>query len=420
MMSRASAKSLPYGREAAPVASRHRPSMPRLYSGKFLAQTLLQATLVLLLIEAIFLTEKLNDVLRSAIDQHASIGSIILLLLFRTPDVFGLALPLALTIAVYRVTLRFREDRELLILSGMGIGTHQFVWLALVLGLAAQMLSLLVSGVVSPAATFAQRQLLFEAHYTALRGGISAGQFYRFGEYTVFAGPKRLKTDERHVFLHKASDDDDQIIIANRASLEGPRADGSMTLHLRDLSSTSFPAAGRAEYSTPTDASRAVCDRCGNERVFEPTASTNVGNLSQEIALDDLFKFEPRGTRLSERTLLDLVGFDSSNKTPGINEVSEFGRRIGRSFLCLIGPLIAGIALAFTTRATHIVALPLACAILMGVDLALGILTDAIAGFGLSTIVILLVVVTLALFAGVSIWFSSWQNALVKPGLGRA
>jgi hypothetical protein len=38
-------------------------------------------TLVLLLIEAIFITEKLNDVLRSAIDQHASFLAILAVLL---------------------------------------------------------------------------------------------------------------------------------------------------------------------------------------------------------------------------------------------------------------------------------------------------------------------------------------------------
>lgn len=391
------------------------PALPRLYTRKFLVQTVLQMALVLLLIEAIFLTEKLNDVLRSAIDQHASIGSIFLLLLLRTPEVFGLALPLALTIAVYRVTLRFREDRELLILSGMGIGAHQFVWLALALGLGAQILSLVVSGVVSPAAMFAQRQLLFEAHYTALRGGISAGQFYRFGDYTVFAGPLRVKSNERQVFLHKTLDGEDQVVIANRASLEGPKADGTMILHLRDLTSTSFPVLAAGDTS---DTNGATCNPCG-PMALKPTASTNVGNLTQEIDLSELFKFDPRGTRVSERTLFDLIGASSRN-SPDIDDVAEFGRRISRSFLCLIAPLIAGLAIPLTNRTTHIVMLPLACAVLMSLDLSFGILTDATSGIGVSAIVASLTAITLALFAAGARSFSWWQSALIKPGLARA
>ena len=385
------------------------PALPRLYSRKFLAQTLLQTALVLLLIEVIFLTEKLNDVLRSAIDQHASIGSIFLLLLLRTPEIFGLALPLALTIAVYRVTLRFREDRELLILSGMGIGAHQFVWLALALGLAAQVLSLAVSGVVSPAALFAQRQLLFEAHYTALRGGISAGQFYRFGDYTVFAGPLRVKSNERQVFMHKALDREDQVIVANRASLEGPKADGTMILHLRDLTSTSFPVSD-VDGNSASGADGAA---------FKPMTSTNVQNLTQEIDLSDLFKFDPRGTRLSERTLFELAGTGAGDHSDA-GVVAEFGRRVSRSFLCLIAPLIAGLAIPLTNRRTHIVVLPLACAVLMCIDLSFGVLTDAMSEFGAPAIVASLTAITLALFAAGTKSFSSWQSALIKPGLARA
>ena len=66
----------------------------------------------------------------------------------RFPAVFDLALPLALMIAVYRIVLRRREDRELLVLSGAGIGSARFVWWAMAIGLAAQLVSLAVSGVI--------------------------------------------------------------------------------------------------------------------------------------------------------------------------------------------------------------------------------------------------------------------------------
>ncbi len=389
--------------------------MPRLYVGKFLTRVLVQGALVVLLIEAIFMAEKLNDVLRSALAQNASFETIFLLLLLRAPEVFGLAIPLALLIAVYRVTLRFREDRELLILSGMGVGTVQFVWLAVGVGLAAQVLSLFISGVVSPAAAFGQRQLLFDAHYTALRGGISTGQFYGFGQYTVFAG-SNTASNARRLFLHRAVGEDEQVVIANQASLEGPRDDGTMTLHLQDFTSTWFPSLA-SEAARPGSA---PCAQCSGVMSFEPSSNTRVGNLTQELEVNELFAFDPRGSQPSERTFLDLLGMGSSAVHPHSRDAYELGRRVSRSLLCLLAPLIAGMAIVFTDRRTHVAALPIACALLMCVDLVFGVLVEKTAGFGVLFSVVSMAAVVLAIIAGGIKWLSLAQNALVKPGLSRA
>src|SRR5690606_12519512 len=108
-----------------------------------------------------------------------------------------LALPLALMIGVYRVILRCREDREFLVLAGMGVGLHQFIGLATVIGACAMVDSLFVSGTVDPLARFAHRLVLFNAQHEALRGGITPGQFYFFDAYTVFAGETTVATPER-------------------------------------------------------------------------------------------------------------------------------------------------------------------------------------------------------------------------------
>lgn len=121
---------------------------PRIYARRYLLGIGLQLVLILLFVEAILLAEKLNDVLRAALDRQAHFSDILLLLLYTVPAVFDLALPLALMIAVYRIVLRRREDRELLVLSGAGIGSARFVWWAMSIGLAAQLISLIVSGVI--------------------------------------------------------------------------------------------------------------------------------------------------------------------------------------------------------------------------------------------------------------------------------
>ncbi|NWO45080.1 LptF/LptG family permease, partial [Klebsiella pneumoniae] len=93
--------------------------------------------LILLMIEIIFMTEKLNDVLGLAASQNVDTKGIALLLLYRIPEIFNLALPMALLAAAYRVTLRFREERELLALSGIGVGSYRLLLLVCEVGVVA-------------------------------------------------------------------------------------------------------------------------------------------------------------------------------------------------------------------------------------------------------------------------------------------
>ena len=85
---------------------------PRIYARRYLLGIGLQLVLILLFVEAILLAEKLNDVLRAALDRQAHFSDILLLLLYTVPAVFDLALPLALMIAVYRIALRRRGCGE--------------------------------------------------------------------------------------------------------------------------------------------------------------------------------------------------------------------------------------------------------------------------------------------------------------------
>ena len=105
---------------------------------------------------------------------------------------------------------------------------------------------------------------------------------------------------------------------------------------------------------------------------------------------------------------------------PGLNDAYELGRRISRSLLCLLAPLIAGMAIVFTNRTTHVAALPVACALLMCVDLLFGVLVEQTAGFGLLAGILSPMIASLAILAVGATWLLLAQNALVKPGLSRA
>jgi lipopolysaccharide export LptBFGC system permease protein LptF len=379
--------------------------IPRIYARRYLFGILLQLVLILLFVEAILLAEKLNDVLRAALDRQAHFSDILLLLLFTAPAVFDLALPLALMIAVYRIVLRRREDRELLVLSGAGIGSTRFVWWAMAVGFAAQLISLMVSGAIEPRAKFAERSLLFAAQYDALRGGIAAGQFYFFGKNTVYASPQDKKSSDRPLFIFQGDvneNSSDRVIDANHARLVGPDRDGNLTLLLRDFTTLDY------DYS-----------RGGGHPVVQ-SGSSRIGQYDQELSLDQLLRFDPRGASIGERTSVELVKSSLAQGNADVPNATEAGRRFARSLLCLIAPLIAGLALAFTNQATRSFALPAACGVLMSLDLGASALVENQARAGLLVAVGTLLVVAFVVIGTLMYQLITRQHAIVMPALARA
>ena len=128
---------------------------------------------------------------------------------------------------VYRVLLRVREDRELLVMAGAGMGIGQVLGMLLGVGIVAQMGSLLVSGALGPASQYAQRVILFNAEYRILRDGGAGGQFYYFPSHVVFASAATKNAAPRHLFIREELADANRVITANQASLTGPDAKGT-------------------------------------------------------------------------------------------------------------------------------------------------------------------------------------------------
>ena len=379
--------------------------IPSLYARRYLSGIALQLLLILLFVEAILLAEKLNDVLRAALDRQAHFSDIALLLLFTAPAVFDLALPLALMIAVYRVVLRRREDRELLVLSSAGIGSTRFVWWAMSIGLAAQLVSLVVSGAIEPRAKFAERSVLFGAQYDALRGGIASGQFYFFGKNAVYASRQDQKSSDRPLFIYQSdvnANNSDRVIDANHARLVGPDRDGNLTLLLRDFTTLDYGF-----------------DKSDGHWVVQ-SGSTRIGQYDQELSLDQLLRFQPRGSSVGERTSVELVKASLASGRADTANVTEAGRRFARSLLCLIAPLIAGLALAFTNQATRSLALPAACGVLMSFDLAAATLVENQARAGLIAVVVMLLVAASVVVGALMYQLITRQHTIVIPALARA
>lgn len=330
--------------------------LPRKYAFGLLGSIVLEISLLLFLIEGLFLAEKLSGILEQGIAARMGFTDVVLLLLSTAPEVFDLALPSALLIAVYRVVLRLREDSELIIMAGIGIGAHRLIVLLAALALPAQLVSLTISGFVEPQLRFFEREILFDSAYGTLRDQSAGGEFHFPGNYSVFVQPWSGGNAPRALFLHQAAGPrTDRVVVAGNASLVAEH-DGWFALRLQNFAVYDFfPARALADLEAPA----------GGRASKEANASVQmsaarVGSFEQELALDRLIYFAPRETP-PELALPGLLEKGAS---------TEFAKRVFRSFLCIFAPLIGLLAVALTGRFTRALMLPLAAAILMGIDVA--------------------------------------------------
>jgi lipopolysaccharide export system permease protein len=338
------------------VAFSRRLGVPRRYAFRIVAGILLELTLLLVLIEGVFLAEKLGGIVETAVTSKMGFREISLMLLATAPEIFGLALPSALLVAVYLTMLRLREDSELLIMAGSGIGVNSLLGLLIALALPAQLLSMIVTGYIDPLSRFFQREIVFDSAYGGLRNGTAVGEFHFADDTTALARPSGVHGQERYLFLHQNLDSrTDRLIIAKRSSLVEEQP-GWFTLRLQDFAVYDFYSATAlsSPETAPLNAENVEMD------------AFRIGKYEQDLALEHLIYFAGRDSS-SERTLPELIAAKFS---------ADVARRVFRSFLCLFAPLIALLAVALTGKTYRAAALPVAIIVLMSIDIAARSLID--------------------------------------------
>lgn len=365
--------------------------------------------LIMLLIEALFLSERFPMVFRDVLRHHAGLREACLVFFLTVPQIFDLALPIAFLVAVYRAVLQMREGRELLVMGAAGMGPAGLLAPCAGLAFAAAMTSFLVAGIVNPLSLYAQRVVLFNAQSLALTGGAATGQFYVLKKSVVFAPAAHDKADrpgqKRNLFIYEPRGDGCvRIVLAGSARSAGRGAGGLLPLFFDNVSWRIFDVGQNAVAS-------ASC----------PSEAESFISADRRIRLSDLLSFEPRGFDGSELTSPELLGVSSGPGLPGLAERNRIlAERMGRMLLCLIAPALACAAVCLSFRHMQYVALPFACGGLMLLDLGSEWLIHAEASLHEGG-----VIGGLLLMVGAGcgfLVFLTWrlQSVLFRPQFGRA
>ena len=375
------------------------------------------------------------------------------MLICTSTEIFDLALAVAILMASYLTLLRMRENRELLVLFGSGLGPYQLGVLVLMVALAGQIVSTIGSGVADPLSRYAQRAILFSSELRSLKKGVAKNEFYYFPSYVAYAmdhvvggeAPPRADLQvidasgagnapapvmpvagkDRTLFVYQQiAPHTSRVVTAAQARLDGPDLSGRIVLNLNDFTSHTFAdphPMPNANGTAPVRADPLKCPDCGEILKDSPPVTMNVRNMSQLMMVDQLLPFTARTSNTAEQTIFEQLFMpDYHDKDARADQMRLLAERFSRSLLSFLAPLMALLGVAFTNRMTNWLALPLTCLALMAVNLLCESVINATAPLSVAGAL----VPPLLLYAGLAYAIFTlivWRHSeFVRPQLARS
>jgi lipopolysaccharide export LptBFGC system permease protein LptF len=412
------------------------------YARGFLRSVGGQALAVIILIEAIFLAEHFTWVFKDAVRHEADLFGISLILLFTSTEIFDLALAIAILMAAYATLLKMRENREMLVLFASGLGPYQLSALILIVALAGQAVSMLGSGVADPLSRYTQRSILFSSELRSLKKGVATGEFYFFPSYVAYAmdhvtdgappplapgevavidasKPPAPKRDRTLFVYQQIAPQASRVVTAAQARLDGPDRSGRIILNLNDFTSHTFadPNPMATADGKPLTG-KIPCPTCELKDI--PRVNMKVRDMSQLMMVDQLLPFNSRGTNTAEQLIFEQLFVPAETQEARGAQMRLLAERFSRSLLAFLAPLFALVAVAFTSRLTSWLALPLGCLALMSVNMVAQWVINSIGPLSVSG-ALLPVFLLYAAVGWILFTLSIWRhNDFVRPRLGRS
>jgi lipopolysaccharide export system permease protein len=390
------------------------------YTSRLLVWSIRELGLLILLIEGLYLSERFIHILEMIIDQPISFLVVVPLLLWTAPELH-IALPIVVAIAVYRVILRCREQREFMVLASSGQGISSLLGASVFVAVAAFALSLLISGFVFPWAKFAFRSDIFQIRYEAIRAGSTPGQFIEFPNYTIYIWPPSAGQPANAVFAKQIIDNQTiQVINAERVDLINQPGSSQIAVRMIGVTKNEFPNLNEHWISTKGEKTDLKSNSCGDCK--SGIKSVRTVSVVKELDIDDLVSLDKRGVTLDEWTTPELSGLTASPVGYAWrNDASvELLRRFARSLLCILAPFVGWLTLTFTTRYSQAFALPIACAVFMCCDIGFSQLISRFGPGRTIDIAAALIAVTVAVLVISIKLILGREHLAVTPALARS
>lgn len=359
---------------------------------------------VLLLVDGIFLAERLAGFVEVKLKYDAAWSIIVELLACTVPDVIALALPIALVGVSYLAVLELRENRELVLMAGVGVGPGKCIAFLFLIGLAAAALSLAVSGTLKPEARFLARAAVTEAQRDLVRSGTRPGGFHDLKDYDISFGAPGAAGASMSLFAlekNNGSSAMDRVIVASRTRVRPESAGSGLILELLKATIIDYPATPAA-FATSAEV---------------PLRTMRVGSFSHPFQLGQLLPMPARGIAVAERTTAELY---RTRDLPAKLIADELGGRLVGGMLCLLAPLLGGLAVTLTTRATRILVLPAFCMALMLVDVGADMLSRQLGAGGATAVSLGVAAAAAVLVPVVALIIMRRAAMLVFPAMARS
>lgn len=389
-----------------------------------------QILAVLLLAEAVFLAESLTGLLEQVLRNGGKLIHVGYALGLTAPEIFDFALPLAIVIGLYVALYSAREDREIVVLSAAGVSWSYIPRVAVAVGIAGFIASLLVSGYFNPWMAFAKRALLFDlkAQYIfqaiAEPGREDAIQTIQGRTFISLNGEEDGEI-RRRLFVHQPGDPEGwRVTQADGWGLDGPDEEGRYSLGLGQVKAYDFreqAVSGEALLSE---------GKGPNLRTLPGTVAPSVpalplmriNEVSLPVRLDNILQMIPRRLVAAEWTFSDAVGAGEALLEAAPEAVRRrAGEILARALLCLFAPLMAVAAVILSRGgASRFLALPAACGALLTVDTASRAMLGQIAESGLDHLFIAAGAMSLCLCALLLLFAFARKERLVIPAGQRA
>lgn len=364
----------------------------------------------------ISIIEKFDYIARFAIEYGLDLRSFLTLQIASIPQIMDLVLPIATVVTFYFALLNARERRELIVMATAGAGPSRLMILAVMIGTAATLASILISGFLKPAANYVFRREYERAVAELVTRRPLHQAFFEIPGGTVEAIPG--KADDRRSFRLYDLNADWPKSVLSAVCDNGQFRSNTFSSEKCLLQSYLFPPRPAAtEKAARTTA--ANCETCSDPGDTLKVIATRVGQIGRQIDLSSLLAVD-QNRRIEERYMPDLLrsddkGFLSPEQArPAVKALLVASVNIFAVFCAVV-------AVAFTNLRTRLYAPVLGIVALLAGLVAAG--SDALLPSSLlqpAGAAILVASTAAALLALLLMAILYLQNALLVPATRRA